>query len=128
MELWERYKKEKTSELRNEIAENYINLVKYLAKRIVVPLPNGLEKDDLVQYGFLGLFEATGILTVKGKQGTYYYKITDKEVKIGKGGTESGGDDEADLSSSLYFATPIYYGLVAIYFLLHLTILNLIFS
>lgn len=58
IELWNKYIKEPSIENRNKIAENYINLVKYLAKRIIVPLPSGLAKEDLIQYGFLGLFEA----------------------------------------------------------------------
>lgn len=58
IELWERYSKEKSSEIRNEIAENYINLVKYLAHRVIGTLPNGMDREDLIQYGYLGLFEA----------------------------------------------------------------------
>lgn len=57
-ELWEAYYKTKDKDIRNELANNYRNFVGYLASRIIDPLPSGLEKEDLAQYGFFGLLEA----------------------------------------------------------------------
>lgn len=57
-ELWEEYSKTKSYETRNKIAEEYRNLLNVIVARIMVPLPAGLEKEDLVQYGFFGLIEA----------------------------------------------------------------------
>lgn len=57
-DLWEEYSKTKSNEVRNEIARSYQNFINYIVARLLVPLPSGLEKDDLAQYGFFGLIEA----------------------------------------------------------------------
>lgn len=57
-ELWEEYAKTRNHETRNKIATEYRNFINYMVARIMVPLPSGLEKEDLVQYGFFGLIEA----------------------------------------------------------------------
>lgn len=57
-ELWEEYSKTKNHETRNKIAAEYRNFIHWVVARIMVPLPAGLEKEDLVQYGFFGLIEA----------------------------------------------------------------------
>lgn len=57
-ELWEDYSKAKTKEVRNMIAKEYLGFVNYITSRMMIPLPSGLEKEDMVQYGFFGLIEA----------------------------------------------------------------------
>lgn len=57
-ELWEEYWKTKSCETRNKIAEEYRYFINIIVARNMAPLPAGLEKEDLVQYGFFGLMEA----------------------------------------------------------------------
>lgn len=56
--LWDRYFRNKTNENRNKIAEYYLPLVKTVAGRIAINLPNHVEKEDLLSSGFFGLMEA----------------------------------------------------------------------
>lgn len=56
--LWLKYKANKTIELRNEIAENYLPLVRIVCGRLAVSLPPHLDKDDLLSSGFFGLLDA----------------------------------------------------------------------
>ncbi|MBQ6297209.1 MAG: FliA/WhiG family RNA polymerase sigma factor [Selenomonadaceae bacterium] len=56
--LWLKYKDNKTIELRNEIAENYLPLVRIVCGRLAVSLPPHLDKDDLLSSGFFGLLDA----------------------------------------------------------------------
>lgn len=56
--LWLKYKANKTIELRNEIAENYLPLVRIVCGRLAVSLPQHLDKDDLLSSGFFGLLDA----------------------------------------------------------------------
>lgn len=56
--LWRRYRETKTVELRNEIAEQYLPLVKIVCGRLAVSLPQHLDKDDLLSSGFFGLMDA----------------------------------------------------------------------
>lgn len=56
--LWLKYKEAKTVELRNEIAEYYLPLVKIVCGRLAVSLPQHLDKDDLLSSGFFGLLDA----------------------------------------------------------------------
>ena len=56
--LWLKYRDNKTVELRNEIAEHYLPLVKIVCGRLAVSLPQHLDKDDLLSSGFFGLLDA----------------------------------------------------------------------
>lgn len=56
--LWLRYRDTKSVELRNEIAEHYLPLVKIVCGRLAVSLPQHLDKDDLLSSGFFGLLDA----------------------------------------------------------------------
>ena len=56
--LWLKYRETKTVELRNEIAEYYLPLVKIVCGRLAVSLPQHLDKDDLLSSGFFGLLDA----------------------------------------------------------------------
>ncbi|MBR0261195.1 MAG: FliA/WhiG family RNA polymerase sigma factor [Selenomonadaceae bacterium] len=56
--LWLKYRENKTVELRNEIAEYYLPLVRIVCGRLAVSLPQHLDKDDLLSSGFFGLLDA----------------------------------------------------------------------
>lgn len=57
-ELWIQYQNEKTTEVRNELLESYLPLVKYNAERIYAKLPDEVELDDLISAGIFGLMNA----------------------------------------------------------------------
>ncbi|MCB1166714.1 MAG: RNA polymerase sigma factor WhiG [Leptospiraceae bacterium] len=56
--LWQRYRKEGTPELRDFFAEKYAPLVKYVAGKVAIGMPQNVEFDDLVSYGSFGLLDA----------------------------------------------------------------------
>ena len=58
LQLWRDYKHEPTVELRNQLVERYLPLVKYNAERIWSRLPEGVELDDLISAGVFGLMDA----------------------------------------------------------------------
>ena len=58
VKLWKKYKRTKSSALREEIVRKYLYLVKYVAGRVAIGLPPNVEFNDLVSYGILGLFDA----------------------------------------------------------------------
>ena len=59
LDTWQQYKGNPTSqELRNELLEHYLPVVKYNAERIWSRLPNGVELDDLISAGIFGLMSA----------------------------------------------------------------------
>lgn len=55
-ELWERFGTEKSQELRNQIVNKYINLVNKVTNK--VKFPDSIEKQDIRQYGIIGLIKA----------------------------------------------------------------------
>lgn len=57
-QLWQQYKKQPTIELRNQLVERYLPLVRYNAERIWSRLPDGVDLDDLVSAGVFGLMDA----------------------------------------------------------------------
>ena len=56
--LWRRYKDAPTRELRDQLILHYSPLVKYVAGRVAVGLPQNVEQADLVSYGIFGLIDA----------------------------------------------------------------------
>lgn len=56
--LWETYRDGRRPEVRERLIENYLPLVKLVAGRIAIGLPQYVEKDDLISNGFFGLLEA----------------------------------------------------------------------
>jgi len=56
--LWSEYKRTGSRELRDELIIRYSPLVKYVAGRVSVGLPNSIEQCDLVSYGIFGLIDA----------------------------------------------------------------------
>jgi RNA polymerase sigma factor for flagellar operon FliA len=57
-ELWKEFKEHPTTELRNQLVERYLPLVKYNAERIWQRLPEGVDLDDLISAGVFGLMDA----------------------------------------------------------------------
>jgi RNA polymerase sigma factor for flagellar operon FliA len=57
-QLWRDYRTEPTVELRNQLVELYLPLVKYNAERIWARLPDGVELDDMISAGVFGLMDA----------------------------------------------------------------------
>jgi RNA polymerase sigma factor for flagellar operon FliA len=61
VELWREFKQQPTTELRNQLVERYLPLVKYNAERIWQRLPEGVDLDDLISAGVFGLMDAFDI-------------------------------------------------------------------
>ena len=57
-DLWYQYRDTKSVEVRNQLAEHYLPLVKIVGGRLAVSLPPHLDKDDLLSSGFFGLLDA----------------------------------------------------------------------
>src|SRR2546421_6907660 len=57
-QLWREYQSNRSVEIRNQLVEIYLPLVKYNAERIWSRLPEGVELDDLISAGVFGLMDA----------------------------------------------------------------------
>ena len=57
-ELWRKYKSEGTVELRNQLIERYLPMVRYISERLLQTLPKSIELDDLCSAGQFGLMDA----------------------------------------------------------------------
>ncbi len=57
-ELWQQYAESHEQKIRNYFIEKYAPLVKYVAGRVAITVPNSVEFNDLVSYGILGLIDA----------------------------------------------------------------------
>lgn len=57
-ELWAEYKLASTPKARDVLIVHYSPLVKYVAGRVAVGLPQNVEQSDLVSYGMFGLIDA----------------------------------------------------------------------
>lgn len=57
-ELWIQYRKTHSSALRDKFIRQYMPLVKYVAGKVAVGMPNNVEFDDLVGFGQFGLLDA----------------------------------------------------------------------
>jgi len=58
MLLWQKYSKSHTIDVKRQIMEQYIGLVRYVIKRLNIIAPDLLEERDLLNIGILGLSEA----------------------------------------------------------------------
>jgi RNA polymerase sigma factor FliA len=56
--LWAEYKSSGSREARDKLIVHYSPLVKYVAGRVSVGLPQNIEQADLVSYGIFGLIDA----------------------------------------------------------------------
>ncbi len=57
-ELWSSYHASPTRDARDRLILHYSPLVKYVAGRVAVGLPQNVEQSDLVSYGIFGLIDA----------------------------------------------------------------------
>jgi RNA polymerase sigma factor for flagellar operon FliA len=57
-ELWKEYKASKNAEIRSYLAEKYSPLVKHVAGKVAIGMPQNVEFEDLVSYGVFGLLDA----------------------------------------------------------------------
>jgi RNA polymerase sigma factor for flagellar operon FliA len=57
-QLWADFKQSGDRELRDQLIVHYSPLVKYVAGRVAVGLPQNVEQADLVSYGIFGLIDA----------------------------------------------------------------------
>jgi RNA polymerase sigma factor for flagellar operon FliA len=57
-QLWADFKATGSRETRDRLIVNYAPLVKYVAGRVAVGLPQNIEQADLVSYGIFGLIDA----------------------------------------------------------------------
>jgi hypothetical protein len=57
-ELWDSYHADPTRSARDRLILHYSPLVKYVAGRVAVGLPQNVEQSDLVSYGIFGLIDA----------------------------------------------------------------------
>ncbi|MCC5464975.1 FliA/WhiG family RNA polymerase sigma factor [Pelosinus baikalensis] len=58
MKLWLEYQQSRKVEIREKLIEYYLSLVKLVASRIAISLPQYVDKDDLISNGFFGLLDA----------------------------------------------------------------------
>ena len=58
MVLWRRYRDGGPRDIRDYLAEKYAPLVKYVAGKVAIGMPQNVEFDDLVSYGSFGLLDA----------------------------------------------------------------------
>ena len=56
--LWSQYKKHGSAKAKEELVLAYLHLVKYMAGRVAISLPETVEQDDLLSYGVFGLIDA----------------------------------------------------------------------
>jgi RNA polymerase sigma factor for flagellar operon FliA len=57
-DLWKSYKKTKDKKIREHFVKQYAPLVKYVAGKIAIGMPQNVDFDDLVGYGVFGLLDA----------------------------------------------------------------------
>jgi RNA polymerase sigma factor for flagellar operon FliA len=57
-ELWQDYRKTRDPKIREAFIKQYAPLVKYVAGKVAVGMPNNVEFDDLVGFGVFGLIDA----------------------------------------------------------------------
>ena len=65
MPLWERYKKTARKDVRNKLVEHYLPMVKTIAERLSLHLPDFINTDDLISLGVSGLFNAIKLFNLK---------------------------------------------------------------
>jgi RNA polymerase sigma factor FliA len=58
IELWKEYRVTKRREIKDYLVEKYSPLVKHVAGRVAIGMPQNVEFDDLVSYGVFGLLDA----------------------------------------------------------------------
>lgn len=57
-QLWQQYQQNRTTQIREGLIEHYLPLVKLVANRVAIAMPQHVDRDDLASNGFFGLLEA----------------------------------------------------------------------
>jgi RNA polymerase sigma factor for flagellar operon FliA len=57
-DLWKEYRKTRDPAIRDAFVKQYAPLVKYVAGKVAIGMPQNVEFDDLVGFGVFGLFDA----------------------------------------------------------------------
>jgi len=57
-DLWKKYKKTKDPRIREHFVNQYAPLVKYVAGKVAIGMPQNVDFEDLVGYGVFGLLDA----------------------------------------------------------------------
>ena len=57
-ELWAKYQQDGSQSVREKLILNYVPLVKHIAGKVIISIPDNYSFDDLVNYGILGLIDA----------------------------------------------------------------------
>jgi len=57
-ELWKEYRRSRDQKIRDTLIRQYAPLVKYVAGKLSVGMPQNVDFDDLVGFGVFGLFDA----------------------------------------------------------------------
>lgn len=57
-DLWKEYRKTRDPAIRDSFVKQYAPLVKYVAGKVAIGMPQNVEFDDLVGFGVFGLFDA----------------------------------------------------------------------
>jgi len=78
-ELWTTYKAVKTQEVRNQLIENYLPLVKSVAERLHAKMPKEVDLDDLMSEGVFGLMDA--IETFDMNRGVKFETFSNQRIK-----------------------------------------------
>lgn len=58
IDIWIRYRENKSEEIREDLVLRYAHLVKYVAGRLSINLPPSVDFDDLISFGTFGLLDA----------------------------------------------------------------------
>src|SRR6478735_3272960 len=88
-QVWDAFKADPNNQdLRNQLVEQYLPLVKYNGERIWARLPDGVELDDLVSAGVFGLMDAVPRL-VRSKASKLNEATKQLEAKMGRHPTEA---------------------------------------
>lgn len=58
LEIWKEYQKARDPKIREFLITKYAPLVKYVAGKVAIGMPQNVEFDDLVSYGTFGLLDA----------------------------------------------------------------------
>ena len=58
LELWKEFARTNSKALKNELSEEYLPIVKYVADKMIERLPHNVQVEDLIGAGIFGLFEA----------------------------------------------------------------------
>lgn len=57
-ELWEQHANDPSTSNKEKIVKRYLQLVKYTLSRMAIPIPRGLDSEDLASFGVFGLLDA----------------------------------------------------------------------